>query len=166
MASMGEMIANIAHQWRQPLSQISGLFFDIESAYAYKELNKKYLDERVDEANDLLEYMSKTIDDFRNFFNPNTKKEDFLIKDAVLNASKIVKSMLEINNIKLLIDIENDYKINGYKNEYSQAIMNIITNAKDILLERNIENPCIKIYLEQNEKVTLCIEDNANGVDE
>ncbi|MFA9372812.1 MAG: cache domain-containing protein, partial [Poseidonibacter sp.] len=166
MASMGEMIANIAHQWRQPLSQISGLFFDIESAYAYKELNKKYLDERVDEANDLLEYMSKTIDDFRNFFNPNTKKEDFLIKDAVLNASKIVKSMLEINNIKLIIDIENDSKINGYKNEYSQAIMNIITNAKDILLERNIENPCIKIYLEQNEKVTLCIEDNANGVDE
>ena len=55
--------------------------------------------------------------------------------------------MLEINNIKLIIDIENDSKINGYKNEYSQAIMNIITNAKDILLERNIENPCIKIYL-------------------
>lgn len=164
MASMGEMIANIAHQWRQPLSQISGLFFDIDSAYTYKELNKKYLDERVNEANDLLEYMSKTIDDFRNFFNPNSKKEDFLIKDAVLNATKIVKSMLEINNIKLIVQVENDYKINGYKNEYSQAIMNIITNAKDILIERSIQNPCIKIYLEENEKVVLCIEDNANGV--
>ncbi|MDZ7817768.1 MAG: hypothetical protein U5K55_03705 [Aliarcobacter sp.] len=72
MASMGEMIGNIAHQWRQPLSQLSGLFFDIESAYDYKELNKKYLQNRVEEANDLLEYMSKTIDDFRNFFNPNS----------------------------------------------------------------------------------------------
>jgi len=166
MASMGEMIANIAHQWRQPLSQISGLFLDIESAYTFKELNKKYLNERVDEANDLLEYMSKTIDDFRNFFNPNSKKEDFLIKEAVLNACNIVKSMLEVNNIKLTVNIDDDHKINGYKNEYSQAIMNIITNAKDILIERDINNPYIKIYLEKNEKISLCIEDNANGINE
>jgi len=166
MASMGEMIANIAHQWRQPLSQISGLFLDIESAYTFKELNKKYLNERVDEANDLLEYMSKTIDDFRDFFNPNTKKEDFLIKDAVLNACSIIKSMLEVNNIKLIVNLDNDHKIYGYKNEYSQAVMNIITNAKDILIERNISNPIIKIYLEKNEKITLCIEDNANGINE
>ena len=166
MASMGEMIANIAHQWRQPLSQVSGLFLDIESAYTFKELNKKYLDERVNEANDLLEYMSKTIDDFRNFFNPNNKKEDFLINDAVLNACNIVKSMLEVNNIKLTVEIDNDYKIYGYKNEYSQAIMNIITNAKDILIERNIQNPQIKIYLEKNEKISLCIEDNANGIND
>ena len=166
MASMGEMIANIAHQWRQPLSQISGLFLDIDSAYTFKELNKKYLDERVNEANDLLEYMSKTIDDFRNFFNPNSKKEDFLIKDAVQNSCNIVKSMLEVNHIELIVEIDNDYTINGYKNEYSQAIMNIITNAKDILIERDIKNPYIKIYLEKNEKITLCIEDNANGINE
>ena len=166
MASMGEMIANIAHQWRQPLSQISGLFLDIESAYTFKELNKKYLNERVDEANDLLEYMSKTIDDFRNFFNPNSKKEDFLIKDAVQNACNIVKSMLEINNIKLTVNIDDNHKINGYKNEYSQAVMNIIANAKDILIERDIPNPYIKIYLEKNEKISLCIEDNANGINE
>ncbi len=166
MAAMGEMIGNIAHQWRQPLSQVSGLFFDIESAYDYKELDKKYLQNRVDEANDLLEYMSKTIDDFRNFFNPNSKKELFYLNEAIENALKIVKSTLTFHHIELIIDIEEDYKIDGYKNEYSQAIMNIISNAKDILLEKNIENPQIKIYAQKNEKLCLHIEDNAGGIED
>jgi PAS domain S-box-containing protein len=166
MASMGEMIGNIAHQWRQPLSQLSGLFFDIESAYDYKELNKKYLTNRVEEANDLLEYMSKTIDDFRNFFNPNSIKEEFFIKESVENAIKIVKSTLDFYHIKLIVNIDETFKINGYKNEYSQAVMNIISNAKDVLIEKNIENPQIKIYLEKNKKTVLSIEDNAGGINE
>ncbi len=166
MAAMGEMIGNIAHQWRQPLSQVSGLFFDIESAYDYKELDKKYLQNRVDEANDLLEYMSKTIDDFRNFFNPNSKKELFYLNEAINNAVKIVKSTLTFHHIELIINIEEDYKIDGYKNEYSQAIMNIISNAKDILLEKNIKNPQIRIYAQKNEKLCLHIEDNAGGIDD
>ena len=165
MAAMGEMIGNIAHQWRQPLSQVSGLFFDIESAYDYKELNKKYLSNRVDEANDLLEYMSKTIDDFRNFFSPNSKKEDFLVIDAVTGAKNIVKPTLNYHKIEISISIDLDYKINGYKNEYSQAIVNIISNAKDILIDRKIKEPKINIYLDKNENSQLCIEDNAGGVD-
>uniref|UniRef100_UPI00404898A8 cache domain-containing protein n=1 Tax=Aliarcobacter sp. TaxID=2321116 RepID=UPI00404898A8 len=166
MASMGEMIGNIAHQWRQPLSQLSGLFIDIESAYDYKELNKKYLQNRVEEANDLLEYMSKTIDDFRNFFNPNSIKESFIIKQAVENTIKIIKSTLDFYHIELIVEVEDNYKLEGYKNEYSQVIMNIISNAKDILIERNIKNPQIKIYMEKHEKLCLCIEDNAGGIDE
>ncbi|QKE27458.1 Cache sensor-containing two-component system histidine kinase [Arcobacter acticola] len=166
MASMGEMIGNIAHQWRQPLSQLSGLFFDIKSAYDYKELDKKYLNNTVEEANDLLEYMSKTIDDFRNFFNPNSIKEEFIIKEAVENAVRIVKSNLDFYQIQLDIEINESSKINGFKNEYSQAVMNIISNAKDILIEKNIKNPQIKIYLEKNKKNILCIEDNAGGINE
>ena len=163
MASMGEMIGNIAHQWRQPLSQLSGLFFDIESAYDYKELNKKYLTNRVEEANDLLEYMSKTIDDFKNFFNPNSQKENFFINQAVQNALKIVQSTLDFHQIKISVQIDETFKKSGYQNEYSQAIMNIISNAKDILIEKNISNPQIRIYLEKN---ILCIEDNAGGINE
>ncbi|MFK2822172.1 cache domain-containing protein [Arcobacter sp. YIC-80] len=160
MAAMGEMIGNIAHQWRQPLSQISGLFFDIESAYDFKELDKKYLTKRVDEANDILEYMSRTIDDFRNFFNPNSIREEFNIKETITNAVKIVNSTLNYHNIQIQIDQE--LKINGYKNEYAQAIINIISNAKDILIERKIKEPLIKIYMK--DKNTLCIEDNAGGI--
>jgi PAS domain S-box-containing protein len=164
MAAMGEMIGNIAHQWRQPLSQVSGLFFDIESAYEYNELNKKYLKDRVEEANDLLEYMSKTIDDFRNFFKPNSIKDNFLVIDSVNSALKIVNSTLSFHKIQIDISDNLEYKIHGYKNEYSQAIVNIISNAKDILIDRKIVNPCIKIYMTDNNS-TLCIEDNAGGVD-
>ena len=166
MASMGEMIGNIAHQWRQPLSQLSGLFIDIEWAYDYKELNKKYLQNRVEEASDLLEYMSKTIDDFRNFFNPNSIKEEFIIKHSVENAIKIVKSTFDFHNIELIINIDESLKIEGFKNEYSQAVMNIISNAKDVFIDKKIQNPQIKIYIRKTEKIALCIEDNAGGIDE
>ncbi|TLP39146.1 cache domain-containing protein [Arcobacter arenosus] len=167
MAAMGEMIGNIAHQWRQPLSQVSGLFFDIESAYDYKELDKKYLSQRVEEANDLLEYMSKTIDDFRNFFNPNSKIEDFFVTVALSNAINIISSTLKFHNIELEIDCSETFHVNGYKNEYSQAIVNIISNAKDILVERKIQKPKIKIYnKEVDGKETLFIEDNAGGIEE
>ncbi len=165
MAAMGEMIGNIAHQWRQPLSQVSGLFLDIESAYDYKELDKKYLSSRVNEANDLLEYMSKTIDDFRNFFSPNSKKEDFLVLEAVMSAINIVKPTLNYHKIEITTSIELNYKINGYKNEYAQAIVNIISNARDILIDRKILNPKIQIYIDKIEEIQLCIEDNAGGVD-
>ena len=167
MAAMGEMIGNIAHQWRQPLAQVSGLFFDIESAYDYKELDKKYLSQRIDEANDLLEYMSKTIDDFRNFFNPNSLDEDFLICDAVENALNIINSTLKYHNIKLEIDCHETCIIHGYKNEYAQVVVNIVSNAKDILNEREIKEPKIKIYTKIIEnKPVLFIEDNAGGVEE
>ena len=165
MAAMGEMIGNIAHQWRQPLSQISGLFFDIESAYDYGELDKKYLARNIDEANNILEYMSKTIDDFRNFFNPNSKKENFLVKDAVDHALKIINSTLVFHEIELKINIYDDIKIDGYKNEYSQAILNIISNAKDILIEKKIKNPKINISFDE-ENMSLSIEDNAGGIDD
>jgi PAS domain S-box-containing protein len=167
MAAMGEMIGNIAHQWRQPLSQVSGLFFDIESAYDYKELDKKYLSQRIDEANDIIEYMSKTIDDFRNFFNPNSKKEEFLIITAITNALNIVNSTLKYHNINIEIACDIEYKIYGYKNEYAQAIVNIVSNAKDILIDRKVKDPKIKIYIdESSDKPILCIEDNGGGVEE
>jgi len=166
MAAMGEMIGNIAHQWRQPLSQISGLFFDIESAYDYKELDKKYLSQRVGDANDLLEYMSKTIDDFRNFFNPTSKKEEFLIQDPVFRAIKILKSTLEYHKIDIQIQCDKKYKIYGYKNEYLQAIVNIISNAKDILVDQKIKNAKIKVYVKEiDDEIILFIEDNAGGID-
>lgn len=110
--------------------------------------------------------MSKTIDDFRNFFNPNSIKEEFFIKTSVENAIKIVKSTLDFHHIELLVDIDESLKIIGFKNEYSQAVMNIISNAKDVLIDKKIQNPQIKIYIEKIDKIILCIEDNAGGINE
>ncbi|MDZ7817767.1 MAG: HAMP domain-containing sensor histidine kinase [Aliarcobacter sp.] len=94
------------------------------------------------------------------------KKEEFFIKQSVDNAIKIVKSTLDFYHIELVVNIDETYKTNGYKNEYSQAVMNIISNAKDILIEKEIKNPQITIYSKESDKFTLCIEDNAGGIDE
>lgn len=166
MASMGEMIGNIAHQWRQPLSQLSGLFFDIESAYDYKELDKKYLTQRADEANDLIEYMSKTIDDFKEFYNPNTKKEKFNLIKTVQSAIKIVDSSLEFHNIKVSLHVDSSLHVEGFSNEFSQVILNLISNSKDIALIRDIKKPQIKIFSESiGDKISLHVEDNCGGID-
>ncbi len=76
LATMGEMIGHIAHQWRQPLAQLGGILMNLESAYAFKELNKEYLNERIDHGNELIKYMSRTIEDFRNFFCTYKRERD------------------------------------------------------------------------------------------
>ncbi len=167
MASMGEMIGNIAHQWRQPLTQLSGLFFDIESAFDYGELDKKYMSKRTDEANDLIEYMSKTIDDFKEFFSPVTKMEHFSIYENIHRALKIIDSSFKFYNINVDINVDKSLKINGYANEFAQVILNILSNSKDIAIQRKIKEPRIYIYSEVKDKnIFLYIKDNCGGIDE
>jgi len=167
MASMGEMIGNIAHQWRQPISELSGLFFDIESAYDYGELNKKYLSKRIDEANDLVEYMSKTIDDFKEFYNPNSKKEIFSLKRNLEKTIAIIGSSFKYHNIKIEINIDEDIEITGFSNEFSQVLLNILSNSKETALMRDIKDAKVKIYsVVKNEKISLHVEDNCGGIED
>ncbi len=167
MESMGEMIGNIAHQWRQPLSQLSGFFLDIESAYNFKELDKKYLTRRINQANDVIEYMSKTIDDFKEFYNPNSKKEIFSISFAINNALKIIKSSLEFSNIEVNISVDESLHVEGLPNELSQVILNILSNSKDIAIQRKIKTPKINVFSEVNgDIISLHVEDNCSGIDE
>ena len=166
LSSMGEMIGNIAHQWRQPLNQISGLFLDIELAHSYQELDDKYLYSRVNEANNILEYMSKTIDDFRNFFNPTSKKAKFSLVKSVSQVLQIIHSSLQKQNINITVDISEEIYLMGYQNEYAQAILNVISNAKDILIKNKIKNPSINIYATKiQNSFSLVIQDNAGGVE-
>lgn len=166
MASMGEMIGNIAHQWRQPLTQLSGLFFDIESAYDYKELNKKYLSSRIDEANDLVEYMSTTIDDFKNFYKPNTNNEKFNLNENIQNVLNMIESSIKFHSIAIHTDIDHALHVEGFSNEFSQVIINILSNAKEIALERGIKEPKINIFSEAIEDdIFLHVEDNCGGVE-
>lgn len=167
MASMGEMIGNIAHQWRQPLAQLSGIFLDVETAHAHKELNKKYLEDRTNQANDLLEYMSKTIDEFKEFYNPKSKEECFNLKKTIQNALKIINPSLKFYNVTTTLHIENSLHVNGLPNEFSQVILNIVTNAKDIATNRKIDNPNIQIYTKLTKnKISLHLKDNCGGIEE
>jgi signal transduction histidine kinase len=166
LASMGEMINNIAHQWRQPLTHLGFINMNLQLAYEDTPINKKYLNEKIEESNSQIDFMSKTIDNFRDFYKQNKQKELFNISDAVKKALDIMEPIFDENKIDFDFMVSKDKQINSYENEYSQVILNILTNAKDALIEKNIENPKIKIliYSRNNISVTSIV-DNAKGID-
>ena len=163
--ALGEMISNIAHQWRQPLSELSSILMFIKFKYSIGALDENTMETKSKEADKVLEYMSHTIDDFRNFFMPKKEKEEFYLLKAVEIVITIISSTLANYNIKISISIDENIKTTTYLNEYKQVILNIINNAKDVLIEKNIDNPWIKIYaIEDNNYVVLYIEDNGGGI--
>jgi len=165
LASMGEMIGNIAHQWRQPLTQISAIHMNMKVTYDFDRFTKEYLDNKIKEANKLTSYMSQTISDFQNFFKPQGEKECFSVEKACREAFHILESSLKYHGINVEFNVLEDTDVFGYKNEYSQVILNVLSNAKDILLERKIENPNVNIEIKEGENFAIVkIKDNAGGV--
>ncbi|NEW61753.1 hypothetical protein GSY74_10690 [Sulfurovum sp. bin170] len=158
LASMGEMISTIAHQWRQPLNILSVLHMNLNRMHK-EDKNSKII---LTEANKQINYMSNTIDTFRDFYNPSKAKEKFSIKEATHHALEIVAHSLEIANIERRELIKNDTTIYGNRNEFEQVILNLLNNAKDALIEREIENPFIEISIGDG---VVSIRDNAKGID-
>ena len=166
MASLGEMLNNIAHQWRQPLMELSSLFIPIQAKIDFDiELDKKEIKDSILKLNDITKYMSNTIDDFRDFFATDKEKEEFKLSEQINASLNIISSSLKTNNIMLEIIIKKNPTLVGYKNEYTQVLINIINNAKDILIQRKIPNPKIKIVISEiKEEIIISVEDNAGGV--
>ncbi|MBN2018335.1 MAG: PAS domain S-box protein [Candidatus Cloacimonetes bacterium] len=148
-AAMGEMIGNIAHQWRQPLTAVAAIVQDIEEAYKYGELDEKYLRESIKITMDQIGYMSRTIDDFRNFFLPNKEKENFSINEAVTSTVKFIESSFKHNEIKIDVDIVDQCIVRGFQNEYTQVILNIMNNAKDAVKRVKPAHAHVRISLKQ-----------------
>ena len=140
LAAMGEMLGSIAHQWRQPLNHISLLIHFIRDAFVAGKLDESSIKRYTQEAKAQIDYMSDTIDDFRNFYKPSKDKAPFEIQTALTSAVQIVKHQLNHHGITLSISGEKSV-INGYENEFRQAILNILTNAKDALLVRKTLEP-------------------------
>ncbi len=166
MAAMGEMIGNIAHQWRQPLTQLSSILINIELHFDKNKLTKKKFVDKMEEANEQISFMSNTIDDFRNFFASGKEKKDYKIEEVIELLTHLMNASLYKNNIKLIIDIQTNFNLNDYPNEVTQALVNIVSNARDVLLEREIKNKLItiKTFIHKNNNI-ITIEDNAGGVD-
>lgn len=165
LASMGEMINNIAHQWRQPLSHLSFINMDIQVAYDDDDFNRKYLFNKLNESSDQIDFMSETIDNFRDFYKPTKQKELFYVSSEIKNAIDIIQPSLDFLNIKVDLEICEDKKIEAYPNEYSQVILNLLTNAKDVLVSRSTKEPKIDVkLLVLNNKSVLIITDNAGGI--
>jgi nitrogen fixation/metabolism regulation signal transduction histidine kinase len=167
LAATGEMIGNIAHQWRQPLSLITTCASGIKLE---KEFGVSNEDTEIDKLNAIIQssnYLSKTIDDFRNFFKPNKEQAHFSIEDMTEQAISLVKASFTFHYISIEKNFNQIQKVYGHANEFSQAILNVLANAKDALIDNNIENPFVSIKIYENEKFGfLSIEDNAGGINE
>ena len=166
LASLGEMLGNISHQWRQPLMEINSLFLPIEGKISLDmPLDKEEILETINKLNHITKYMSNTIDDFRDFFATDKEKIRFQLLEQINSTINIISGGLKTHNIKLDIIIQKNPEMIGYKNDYSQVLINIISNAKDVLIQRKIKNPYIKISIfEENENIVTTVEDNAGGI--
>jgi signal transduction histidine kinase len=160
LASMGEMIGAIAHQWRQPLNELSIAIQNIKYDFDDGLVDKKYIENFITETKKIIMFMSHTIDDFRNFYRIDKTEESFDVKEAIEKSVFMQKAQLKNHNIDIEINGES-FTIKGYKNEFQQAILNIINNAKDILVEKEVPNAKISIELTNN---TVKISDNGGGV--
>jgi signal transduction histidine kinase len=167
LARLGSMIAMIAHQWRQPLTELSGTLMELETATRFKKVNDEHILNSLGKSDKLISFMSNTIDDFRNFYKPDKKKEYFLTEKSCQKAIGLIDASLQSVSINLTIDVKDDREILGYEREFSQVILNLISNARDILIEKNIEEPRINLNIENSSHLQIIeVSDNAGGIKE
>ncbi len=165
MASMGEMIGNIAHQWRQPLNAVGLAIQKIKIYHEEDMLTDENLTKTVNKSKKLIDNMSSTIDDFRNFFKINKIKIEFNIKNSVDETLALISANIGYYNISVDIKIDKNIKYFGYKNELEQVFLNIINNAKDALIQNSVDNAKITIkVLSKDDVLSINIYDNAGGI--
>ncbi len=162
LASMGEMLGNISHQWRQPLMEIAALLMKVETKVVYE--NKIDID-FISEINRVLKYMSDTIDVFRNFYSDEKNKEKILASEIINSVEHILGTSIKQSKIKYEVCLNRDIYFKIYKNEFLQVLINIINNAKEILLIRKIREPKIFLEVSENTEYTMIsISDNGGGI--
>ncbi|RXJ88405.1 histidine kinase [Arcobacter sp. CECT 8983] len=167
MAAIGTMIGNIAHQWRQPLSLISTAATGMKLKKEIGDLSDKEFNDDLEYINESTQYLSKTIDDFRNFFSTNKIKKEFTIDEAFENTFNLVNVQFKNHQIEIIKDIK-DTKIYGIQTELVQVLINILNNSRDELIKIKTEQRKLILVKTFEEKEQLIIEilDNAGGIDE
>lgn len=167
LAEMGLILSMIAHQWRQPLNNVSLIVSTMILKYKKGHLTNEGLDELKTDFQKQISYLSNTIEDFQNFFKPKKDKELFKMKDLVITTYSLIKSIFDKNQIKFNININSEISYFGHKNELSQVILNIFTNSKDAFSKKDIKNKFLNISSTQtSEFIIITIEDNAQGIEE
>ena len=166
MASLAELIGNIAHQWRQPLAVISTAASGMQMQKELDILTDEELSDTCESIVQTSQYLSETINDFKHLIKNNQYKDDFKINNTVEKSISLLQGLLDANYIKVITSFEEEKEINGYENEFKQAILNIIKNSSNILEEKNSdENRFIFIKTAyKNNDLIITIKDNGGGI--
>jgi len=168
LASLGEMLNNIAHQWRQPLGSITMIVQSFQTKMLHGKLTDEFVDEKVHDALLLANNMSETLEDFKNFFSPNKEKNRFYIKDCIEHSIELSKYSLEKQNIQIKLEVKENVELNTFYNELSHVFLNIISNSKDALCSTcHKDDRIIKIIVNKyKDKVVVNMIDNGGGIPE
>jgi len=165
LASMGEMIGNIAHQWRQPLNIMALVMQDLYISDQLGSLTSKKVEESYDKSNNLLQYMSQTIDDFRNFFQQGSEESAFSVKDSLDSVHSLINTNLAYNHIECNIEVRHDSIIKGGLNEFKQVLINIINNAQEAIQSNDSSSKKINVLITQkDDQAIICISDDGGGI--
>lgn len=162
-AALGELLMHIAHQWKQPLASLSSL--NIGEKIKIEQEKESTKDEqlsKIEKSQDLINFMSTTVETFRNFYQPSYSSETFSLTSAVNKVLDISDATLKYNKIDISLNSTETEETYGNANEFTQIIFSIINNARDIFKQRDIKEPKIKVDIENHK---LCISDNAGGID-
>ena len=164
LVMMGEMMANITHQWKQPLNELSLILYKMKKLANSEEGEFVGAYER---AMQIIKYMADTTDDFSSFLNPNTLSQEFSLADAARASIQIVKGVMKKEGVYIELEVLADSKICGHKNRLMQVIINLLNNAKDALNLKKIEDKNINISIDSDDKFAyISVQDNGGGIDE
>lgn len=165
LISMGEMISNISHQWRQPLSEVNSIVMNLEKDFYSNQMNEKSLEKNLSKIEKLTEYMSNTIDNFNNFFKSNKEKRNLLISENLNKVLNLFENTFQKENICIETNIHKDNHINIYEGELLQVLIILLQNSKDAFISNNIQRRVINIDINiKNNELLLTIKDNAGGI--
>ncbi len=166
-ATMGEMIQNIAHQWRQPLNTLILILENIYEDYEANELTSDNLRKYLTDSNLLVQKMSSTIEDFRRFFKPDSHMEKFTIKSSYLDALTLMEGTLKKRKVSIIFEKGEEITVNGYFNEFSHVLMNVISNAAEAIITNQVKNGKIVFVAERYaNEVIIRIKNNGSSIPE
>jgi len=165
LASMGEILENIAHQWRQPLNTVSWIMNDTMIKAQLGRGDEIDLEELAKKVNNSIQFLSETVEDFRRFVDHSDMAQTFNIKKTIESTILLIKETLIKSDISIELDCPDDVKYKGFENDFKHVIMNLINNARDAMEERKIENGhiSVRVYHEKDELI-IAVQDNAGGI--
>lgn len=165
LQALSELLENISHQWRQPLTRINASVMNISIEMKKNNINNNHIEKKLDDIENLSVYLSQTIDDFKSLYRKDRKISQFNLHNSIQNSISLLGDEYKKHHIKIVVQLANDIYLNNYLNEFKQVLQVILNNAKDTLLEHETTNPTILIVaIKEQEHVSLQISNNGGEI--